>query len=85
MIDISQHIVVRTSNISIKKIMFFKIYLRFSSRQMIDNCQHIVVRTSNPAPLQHEKGWETNSVGRLFRFDLFLIHDFITMMKLSSQ
>ena len=35
--------------------------------------QHIVVATSNPKPLQHEKGWQTNSVGRLFRFPVISI------------
>ena len=27
-----------------------------------------MVGSSNPEPLQHEKGWQRNSVGRLFRF-----------------
>ena len=41
--------------------------------------QHIVVATSNPKPLQHEKGWQTNSVGRLFRF-IVMIMEIQTMI-----
>ena len=41
--------------------------------------QHIVVATSNPKPLQHEKGWQTNSVGRLFRFPV-IIMEIMTMI-----
>ena len=32
-----------------------------------------MVGTSNPEPLQHEKGWQRNSVGRLFRFIIIII------------
>ena len=44
--------------------------------------QHIVVATSNPKPLQHEKGWQTNSVGRLFRFPVIsiIIMEIMTMI-----
>ena len=47
--------------------------------------QHIVVATSNPKPLQHEKGWQTNSVGRLFRFPVIsiIIMEIMTMIMMT--